>query len=265
VKSTTKKIAIDRLTIDPAVQRVEGLDNIRVNRMVTEFDDGLLGTLIVSERADGRLVVLDGMHRVETCRRRGFTGLVECKVFTEASLADEYALALGYNDSKLVSAITKFNWRVGAGEKEASEIASVLGDHQWRVTQSSVPGSLTAISATERVYRNGGGTVTEGRHPDLLSRVIEVLTVAWEWDNRSVDAALILGVAQLFGRFGASVDDKKLINEMQATRPGVLIGRAKTLRDAQGGSLPAAVAKILVGMHNSKRRKNLLPEWVWVR
>lgn len=39
----------------------------------------------------------------------------------------------------------------------------------------------------------------------------------------------------------------------------------KVLRDVQGGTVPAALAKILAGMHNKKRRTNLLPEWVWIR
>jgi len=56
-----------------------------------------------------------------------------------------------------------------------------------------------------------------------------------------------------------------LVSEMQATRPGIVIGKAKALRDSQGGTLPAAAAKVLVGMHNRKRRTNLLPDWVWIR
>jgi hypothetical protein len=49
------------------------------------------------------------------------------------------------------------------------------------------------------------------------------------------------------------------------TRPGVLIGRSKALRDLQGGTIAAAMAKTLVGLYNKRRRTNLLPEWVWVR
>lgn len=265
MKAVTKKVSIDLLSIDPAVQRVEGLDHKRVNTMAADFKPHLLSTFKVSERPDGRLIILDGMHRHELCRRVGHTGLVNVEVFSGLTLSEEFDLALGWNDNKLVSALSKFHWRVGAGEKEANEIATITADHQWSIAQSGHPGNISAVQALERVYRNGGGTVTEGKHPELLSRVIEIVTIAWEWDNKSVDAAVLLGLAQLIGRFGASVDTKKLIGEMQATRPGVLIGRAKTLRDAQGGSLPSAVAKILVGMHNRKRRSNLLPEWVWVR
>jgi len=41
--------------------------------------------------------------------------------------------------------------------------------------------------------------------------------------------------------------------------------KARMLQDMQGGTTQAAFAKLLVGLYNSKKRTNLLPEWVWVR
>jgi len=265
MRFTVKKVSLDNLTIAPEVQRLEGLDQLRVNKIAPKFDPSLLGEFVISERPDGRYVVLDGMHRLALCRQVGHSDLVNCIVFSDLSGADEATIALGYNDKKLVSAITTFDWRVKAGDKIANSIATIAKDHQWQIGISNSTGYIAAVSALERVYRNGGGTVPEGEHPELLNRVLEILTIAWEWDGKSVDAAMLLAVAQLIGRLGASVDTKKLVAEMQDTRPGVLIGRAKTLRDAQGGSLPAALAKILVSLHNKKRRTNLLPEWVWIR
>jgi hypothetical protein len=74
-----------------------------------------------------------------------------------------------------------------------------------------------------------------------------------------------LAVAQIYGRFESGVDTKKLVTEMAQTRPDVLIGKARALAAVQGGTVPAAMAKILAGMHNSRRRTNVLPEWVWIR
>lgn len=265
MKSTVKRLSLDLLTIDPLVQRIEGVDKHRCHQMAKDFRPHALGVLTVSERDDGRCVVLDGMHRVAAARMAGWHGLVNAEVFLGLSVAQEAELFFTLNDARSPSALSKFHARVLMEDPVALDITRILAAHGWRVDLSNDPGVVAAVAATERVYRNGGATVPEGLHPELLDRVFETITIAWERDSRSADAAILLGLAQLFGRFGASIDIKKLLSEMQATRPAVLVGRARTLRDAQGGLVAAAMAKILVGMHNSRRRTNLLPEWVWVR
>jgi hypothetical protein len=265
MKSTIKRIAPDILVIDPIVQRVEGIDQVRVANIAAEFKQHMLGTFVISERKDGRLVVLDGMHRREVCMSVGHNTPVTCEVFTGLSIAEEAELFVGRNNARMPSAISKFHARVLMGEPAAMEITSILERHQWHISVDPLPGCLAAVVALESVYRSASNTLPNGAHPDVLDRVLEILTIAWEWDTDSVKGHMLSAVAQLVGRFASSIDTKKLVDEMQATRPDVLIGRAKTLRDAQGGTVPAALAKILAGMHNKKRRNNLLPEWVWIR
>lgn len=267
MKSTMKKVAVDHLVIptEVGVQRIEGTEQRRIDKMVANFRPGSLGTIHVSERAAGVLAVIDGAHRVAACKTKGYAGHLNAIVYTGLTIPEEAALFNDLNSGKTPSALSRFHSRVAAGDPIARSIADIAAAHQWRITPEDEPGCLAAIDALERVYRNGGGVVPDGEHPALTDRVLSLLTVAWERDTVSVHGHLLLGVAQLVGRCGPSLDDKKLITEMQATRPGVLVGRAKTLRDIQGGTVPAALAKILVSMHNNKRRTNLLPEWVWVR
>jgi len=260
-----RSISLEDLVIDPRVQRREGLDQNKVNRIVAKWDPMALGTLTVSERADGTLVLLDGAHRRAAARQVGYTKNVAAEVITGLTLQHEARLFLLLNDTTTPSAVTKFQVRVVEGEPDAVEIDAIVTAHGWKVTYSSEPGCITAANAIERVYRNAGGSLADGNHPEILERVIEILTAAWEHDPKSVNSNMLLALAQLIGRFGPSVDTKKIVAEMQSTRPGVVIGRGRTLRDAQGGTVPAALAKILAGMHNSKRRTNLLPEWVWIR
>lgn len=260
-----RKINLDLLTIDPAVQRVEGVDRRRVARINGDFDPLALGMIIVSERARGQYVVLDGMHRCEFARAAHYTKPMDAIVFTGLKVADEARLFRLYNDAKMPSAISKFCARVIEGDPIAVAVTTILEAHGWRLGLDPLPGVVAAADALDRVYRNAGGVLPDGEHNDLTDRVISTISAAWEHDRKGADAAMLLAVAQLYGRFGAGVDDKKLIGEMQATRPGVLIGKAKSMRDLQGGTVPAALAKILAGMHNKKRRTNLLPEWVWIR
>lgn len=262
---TIKKVSLADIRVDSRVQRIEGVDMKRVSRINGDFNPNALGVITVSARPDGSHIVLDGMHRTEFARHANYTKPLDAVVFSGLTLAQEAELFILLNDAKMPSAISKFAARVIMGDPVAVDIKRICDKHQWAITVNNEPGNLAAVHALERVYLNAGGTMKDGEYPDLTDRVLELLTIAWEWDRNSVDAALLLAVAQLLGRFGASVDSKKLTSEMQSTRPRTVVAKGKALRDAQGGTLPAAVAKVLVGMHNNKRRTNLLPDWVWIR
>lgn len=262
--SKYRKIALDQLSIDPRVQRTEGVEARRATAIAANFDPDALGTITVSERADGTLIVLDGMTRTAGARQHGYQGTIPAMVFTGLTIEEEGHLFLALNATKTPSALSKFLVRVVIGEPEATEMNSIIGSHGWEMGPTS-PGMVSAATAVERVYRNGGGTLPDGCHPDVLDQVMEIITAAWEHDEKATQGAMLLAVAQLVGRFGPSIDTKKMVSEMQATRPGVLIGKARVLCDVQGGSVPGALAKILAGMHNRKRRTNLLPDWVWIR
>lgn len=262
---TIKKLPITALRVDPKVQRIEGVDMKRVSRINGDFNPDALGVITVSDRGDGTYVVLDGMHRTEFARAANYQKPLDATVFSGLTVTQEAELFLLLNDARMPSALSKFHARVVMGEEVATAIHDIAARHGWTISPAAEPGHLAAIDALERVYRNAGGVLPDGAHADLTERVLEILTAAWDHDGKSTQAALLLAVAQLIGRFGASVDTKKLVTEMQATRPGVVVGRGRSLKDAQGGTLPAAIAKILAGMHNNKRRTNLLPDWVWIR
>jgi hypothetical protein len=247
------------------VQRREGVSQPRVNRIAADFNPLALGTITVSERADGTLILIDGAHRTAGARQAGFTGRIPAEVITGLTHEGEAQLFLLLNDTRTPSAVTKFLTSVVKGDTAAVEMNQILTGYGWRVEQASTPGCISAATAIERVYRSAGGTLPDGLHYDVLDRTIEILTAAWEHDSKGMNASLLLGLAQLIGRFGRSVDTKKLVLELQGTRPGIIVGRGRTLTAAQGGTVPSAIAKILTGMHNNKRRTNILPEWVWTR
>lgn len=258
MKSTLKKLSPNllRVATDAGTQRVEGVDETRVAKMAADFRPHLLGTLTASERSNGSLVVIDGAHRLTTCRKVGYVKPVNVEVFTGLTLAEEAALFLGRNTAKMPSAISKFVARVAEGEPTAVAMDGIIRRHGWRVGVENEAGVLAAIDAFERVYRLG---------PDVADETLSIVTEAWEHDRQSSDLAILLGVGALVARWGDKLDRAKLVQEMSLTRPTVLKGKARTLRDVQGGTIGAALAKVLVGLHNSRKRSNLLPEWVWTR
>jgi hypothetical protein len=258
MKSQIRKINPDCLSIgaDKGNQRVEGVDEKRVADMAADFRPELLGTLTVSERSDGSLVVLDGNHRLTLCRRVNYQKPLNVEVFSGLSPAQEASLFLGRNNGRMPSAISKFVARVVEGDPTAVAIDRLIQDHGWVVSVQNDDGVIAAVQAFERVYRLGH---------DVADKTLGIITEAWERDRKSSDSFMLAGVGALVHRWGDKLDRDKLVHEMSLTRPTVLIGRAKTLRDVQGGTVGAAMAKVLVGLHNNRKRSNLLPEWVWTR
>lgn len=258
MKSQLRRVSPELLTIASEIgtQRVEGVDQHRVARMAATFQPHLLGTLTASERADGSLVVVDGAHRLTLCRKVNYAKHLNVEVFSGLTVAEEASLFLGRNNAKMPSAISKFVARVAEGETAAAAMDEIIRRHGWRVGVQNEDGYIAAVQAFELVYRMGA---------HVADQTLEIITAAWERDRKSSDSALLSGVGALVAKWGDKLDQDKLVLEMSSTRPVILVGKAKTLRDVQGGTVGAAMAKVLVGLHNNRKRTNLLPEWVWTR
>jgi hypothetical protein len=53
-----------------------------------------------------------------------------------------------------------------------------------------------------------------------------------------------------------------LVKKLQGTPgPVALVGRAKTLREIEGGTLTHAVADAVVRLYNANRRSRRIPDW----
>lgn len=265
-RSTISTVPLDDIIIDLDVQRQEGTDQRRVDQMAANFDPDALGLFILSQRADGTLACLDGMHRRAAALAAGHKQFVDARIFTGLSKAEEAALFLLYNNKKDPSAISRFKARTIKGDRVAVAIDRIVHEYGWKIsTLKNDPGVLAAVEAAERVYRTGAKALPDGDYPEVLARTLNLITAAWGHDPVGTHGAVLEGIGQLYARFGDAVDTPKLIRDLQGTTPRPLIGEAKTLRDLQGGTIAAALAKRLTGIHNSRKRSNLLPEWVWVR
>lgn len=265
-KPTFKMVKVHDLllTKEHGTQRAEGIQIKRAEKMGANFDLSKVGVLTVSERADGSLFCCDGAHRSYAANIAGYEHL-PAMVHRGLSAAEEAALFHGLNDFKQPSAVSRFLASVKMGDPVATQISALVHQHGWKIDRQSDDGYIACVDALQRIYRTGGGTLAAGAHPSILDWTLDITTAAWGHDVDAANMHILLGLAQLTSRYGSDVDAKKLVSEMSQTRPKAIIGHAKALRDASGGTVPAHVAKVLVGLHNKKRRTNLLPEWVWTR
>lgn len=266
MSTSFQMVKLDTLLTSRAhgTQRIEGCDIHKVAKMVRNWDIRKVGTITVSEREDGSRFCIDGANRATAAKEIGLTELPGI-VHSGLTRQQEAAMFSGLNDFTRPSAISRFMARVDEEEPSATAIKRIVESHGWRISANADAGCIAAVDALDRIYRNGVGTLATGEHADLVDWTMGVITRAWDHDRDAANGMVIQGVAQLGGRFGGAVDVKVLGRQMAQSRPLALVGKAKMLRDAHGGTAPAHLASILHSMHNSRKREHKLPDWVWVK
>lgn len=255
-QSTFAYILPTTLATDLRVQRP--LDLTRVAELANDFDDNKMGTIVVSKRADGTRIVLDGQTRLAAKAKAGHKGEVHAQVYTGLTLEQEASMFLAYNNSKPVSALDKFLVRVTEGDPVANAITSILAAHGWRVAKGGADGTVQSVVALERAYTRAGANGER-----VVGIIMGVITKAWGYDFAAANASLIGGLAELFLRYGDGVDQAKLIRELQSTTARTILGRARGMKEGKvfSDSLPVIVGRVIHTMHNQKLRRNPLAEW----
>lgn len=255
-----KQLRVDHLTVDFRVQR--SVDPHRVEKIKASLNPAALGTIIVSARDDGTYHVVDGQTRVAAMKQSGHgEDMVDCKVFSELTLADEAALFRMYNDTRTVRPVTKFIIRVVEGDPKAVELNHILHNHGWTVNGASGHGYYLAVGALEWVH--DGAVQWEPGNPEACDTTINVLTTAFGHNQDGVRAELIKGVGLVVLRYGDQLDLRKLTVELAQHDGGPVgvIGDARQLKKLRSDSVANAMAEVLVGMVNKGRRTKKIPEW----
>ena len=255
-RPVTARLRADRLTIDHEVQRP--LDTAWVNRIVADYQPDALGVLVVNRRLDGTIHVIDGQHRLAATRAVGREHAeLECLVYSGLSKQDEAAMFRRLNNMKNVQPLDRFRVRTVEQEPVAVAINALLRKYGWELRTGKGPFSFASVSTIEKVYRSS-------EDPDrVVDLTLYILTTAWGGRAESMRSELVAGVGAILSRYGDAVDIPKLVEQLAQHSGGPLgiVGKARALREARGGTMVDAAAEILVNMINVKRRVNRLPEW----
>ena len=156
------------LAIDPAYQRsVESESSKSLIRRIAMFWNwDLCLPLVVSRRAGGELLVIDGQHRLEAARLRDDIAHLPCVVGEYASAADEAASFVHLNQQR--RALTKldlFKAAVASEDPEATAILAALTAAGLSVAPHSnytawKPGMVSNLSGIESAWRTHGARET---------------------------------------------------------------------------------------------------------
>jgi len=240
------------LWVDPGVQR--SLRKARVTTMAAKFEPSALGVLTTSYRSPRRIHIIDGQHRYRAAEAAGYTGTIQTMEYHGLTIPQEAALFRMLNATEKVSKIDEFLIACVAQDPDAVRLARFIDHHGWSVGTGGTESRISAIGSLERVYKLS---------PDAADATLAVLTAAFGHRAAAVQGALVEGLGRMLAKYGANVDLTDLAKRLSGVPggPDGLVGNARGQSFTRTGNLSTAVAKIIVGLYNTRRRTSALAAW----
>lgn len=247
-----ERIRIGDITVDQRVQRV--LDQTRVAAMADKFTWSAFGVPTLSRRPDGVLVIVDGMHRVEAARAKGYVDASpQMRVHTGLTLEEEAELFLLLNNTRKPLPVDLFKIGVISGDPDLKIMNSLVEAAGLEVANSGRK-AFRAVTALRRIY---------GSEPMAAGRALDLCVSAWGVSSDSVQGSIFEGMGLFFLRYGDGANLDELSHRLSQYAGGslALLGAARGLSRIRSVSIPNAVGDITVSEYNKGRRTRMLPPW----
>lgn len=241
-------VSINKLFADETYQRP--LHDAFIRELLIKFDERLVGTIDVSQRAGGKSAILDGRQRVETMKKLGKSACW-CSIYTGMTVPQEAAFFYHKNrDRKQMAYWYAFRARLLSGDPTAgliSEIVTADGFSMGVVTDHKTV--IGAVRAVEDVY----GLVTD-LWPNTLTPTLQMVKSVFNGRTNSLDGSLLRGLGRFFQLYGKrEIQWRHFEDSLRALGPQLVLGRARDREDNTntGGKIGMAVASTLVEIHNT--------------
>lgn len=250
-------LAPSQVVSDPRVQRP--LDKKHVAKIAKDYNVNY-ARMIVSQRADGSCVALDGQHTVEAAKLARMDRIpITALVLTGLSLAEEAVIFEECNrHKKKVDAVSLFPIRVTAQEPTALDIKRILDGFCLSVQIGYTDGIVSAIKAVEDVYFARFGNASKSRkgaapNPQLLTDTLAVLSGAWGTKREAYDGLLVRGVGNVLHKHGAQIDIARFARVLAKHGTGrSVVGEIKGLQSFSKMTAASAAVQVLANVYNKK-------------
>ncbi len=245
----------DDLVIDPSYQR--DLDALKVNRIAKSFDWDSFSVLLVTRRADGKHMVLDGQHRVAAVRALGMGHvLLPCYLYKGISYQREAKIFAGTNGNRSgIPVIKAFNALLIAGDAEAVDIARIVRSAGYDIARSLtiIAGQITAVGALRRIYRVS---------PEDLSLILETIGEAYgEDDPDALQSWFMLGLWAFLRRYRNSYNAELLTKRLAQTPAAQLLNEGRNMAATGLCDRIQGVARAILKCYNYQAKGRRLPGW----
>lgn len=234
-----KRVPIESCIVDPRYQREI---KERHPALQDEFDPALLGVLEGSERANGKVAIFDGQHRLLRLKREK---QATAPVMVHQGLTPEQEADLFrrlQEGRQPLSQVETFRARLFAEDPVAVSMDGIARAHGFTI--GAGPGSLQAVVAVERVFNRGN-----------LEETLAFLKL-WKGEKRALEAGMIDGLSRFLDLYPEA--DRARVKEILAdTSPTVIWRRTVEVMEVVRSSRARAVLEVVRGLCSS--RKHPLP------
>lgn len=234
------------------------LDERRVQRMVTAYDQALVGIIEISDRGPGaspRYAILDGQHRWAAYRDHCFdtsdSPHIAARVHTGLRVAEEAELYHRLNTTrKQLTGWDRWLARRTSGDQDVLDIETATQRHGYTIGTQVGPSILRATRACENVVALGGIA--------LLDETLSVVRAAYGDDQNGLDGAILHGLAHVLHAYSRDeLDLARLINALAGIVPRQLTARAASVRELHKGTTDRLTAHVIVERYNAEKGRNL--------
>jgi hypothetical protein len=248
-------VQLDRLRVDEGYQRplTNFWETVRDN-----FNPALVGTLVVSERKNGSLWIIDGQTRWSAMCEQGWESYTDengrvhngapCLIYEGLNKAQEAQLfALLQTQRRGMRSYHRFRAQLVAKDKTAVGIAKVATNAGFDLGVEESRNTLQSIAALERAYKVS---------PDHLADVLTIIRDVWGTTEKTAVAAQIIAGLSTFVRKQERVDYDRLKDRLRDVTPQLLINRAAQIREGAGPGTGAAgsVAQAILSEYMRKKK-----------
>lgn len=204
--SVTKRhgsVLAKELNVDPDVQRMR--DDRQVDKLERTWDSLYAGTLVVSERKDGTLWVVDGQHRKEAGMRINPDIELDAEIYTGLTQRTEALMFLSLNrDRKAPTPYAKFHVALTAGLEIEMRMDSQVKACGLEIASSPSANKIGAVEACRKIVEK------DKAETGLLQDTLTVVEGAWGRSPETWDNMVLQGVASVIHKNRSNVDLKRL-------------------------------------------------------
>lgn len=245
-------LPIASLKIDHTYQRDLIADV--VEKIKDEWDIVTAGTIVVAQRENGDLYVVDGQHRLAAATLAGETEIL-AQLVSGLTPEEEAQLRIQGNFKRSDRISEVFRARVFAGDEVAVGLQSLCKRYDTQINY--VPDyqhGINAIAACESIYRfdNGG----------LLAEVFDHIKAAFGTvEGAHAGGNIVKALAWWLQRHDQEADVTRLVSKMRAAGVSYIARNARNYKAAMGGSQWLNTYRALVDIYNEGLRDNNKLEW----
>ena len=172
-----------------------------VKKAVECFDLNQVNPIKVSRR-DGVNFVFNGQHTAEIVAMASGSREtpVWCMVYDDLEYTEEADIfANQMKNVKPLLPIEIFNANCEAGNNKELMVKGLVESYDLKICESSNPGCIRAVGSLENIYDKYGY--------EMLDRVLKLIVMTWEGEQKSFSANILNGLARLLYSFSDEIKD----------------------------------------------------------